>query len=98
MLLFLTKHLLLFITPGGRTSAVRHVGDLGNIFANKKEIANIHIFDRLVTLRGNIKVIGRGLVIHAKRDDLGLGGNEGSRTTGNAGARLACCVIGIAAL
>ena len=43
-------------------------------------------------------MIGRGLVIHAERDDIGLDGDEGSLATGNAGARLACCVIGIAAL
>ena len=31
--------------------------------------------------------------VHAKRDDLGQGGNTGSTTTGNAGARLGCCII-----
>ena len=31
--------------------------------------------------------------LHALRDDLGRGGNVGSRTTGNAGARIACGVI-----
>ena len=31
--------------------------------------------------------------IHQKEDDLGLGGNAGSRTTGNAGSRLGCCII-----
>ena len=33
--------------------------------------------------------------IHAQRDDLGLGGDEGSLATGNAGARLACCTIAL---
>ena len=31
--------------------------------------------------------------VHAGEDDFGRGGDEGSRTTGNAGARLSCCVI-----
>lgn len=33
--------------------------------------------------------------MHAEQDDLGKGGHELSSTTGNAGARVACGVIGI---
>ena len=76
---------------------MRHVGDLGNIFADKHGRANIQIIDSRVKLTGPFNVRGRGIVIHAGRDDLGLGGNAGSLATGNAGSRLACCVIGMIA-
>jgi Cu-Zn family superoxide dismutase len=36
----------------------------------------------------------RGIVIHADKDDLGLGGSPLSNTTGNSGDRLACGIIG----
>ena len=35
-------------------------------------------------------------MVHAGTDDLGRGGHEQSKLTGNAGARPACGVIGIA--
>ena len=42
---------------------------------------------------GDRSVVGRGIVIHADRDDLGQGGDAESKKTGNAGDRLACGVI-----
>ena len=38
--------------------------------------------------------MGRGLIIHADKDDCGQGGNLESLKTGNAGKRIACAVIG----
>lgn len=57
--------------------------------------AVVNITDHQVTLTGPLSVLGRTMVIHADIDDLGKGGHELSPTTGNAGARLACGVIGI---
>ena len=73
----------------------RHVGDLGNVKADSSGKAAINITDDQVTLTGPLSVIGRTMVIHEDIDDLGKGGHELSPTTGNAGARLACGVIGI---
>lgn len=36
----------------------------------------------------------RGIVVHENIDDLGLGGTPLSNSTGNAGGRIACGVIG----
>ena len=68
----------------------RHVGDLGNIELKGTE-ANYHYL-----LRG-IKVAdlwGRSLIVHADEDDLGLGEEEDSKTTGHSGARIGCAIIG----
>jgi Cu-Zn family superoxide dismutase len=69
----------------------------GNVEAAADGVAKIHIEDRLVKLIGATSVIGRSLIVHQDVDDLGKGGVELSLTTGNAGARVACGVIGLAA-
>ncbi|XP_076042160.1 uncharacterized protein LOC143026051 [Oratosquilla oratoria] len=81
---------------GGPDNQERHVGDLGNIFADEHGCAIVDISDRLVSFQPPFSVLGRALVIHEGEDDLGLGGNEGSLKTGNAGGRAGCAVIGIA--
>ena len=91
---------------GGPNDKERHVGDLGNITANKDGICKKTFTDKIIKLKGKNNIIGRCVVIHAGEDDLGKGGldkngniidedkyNE-SKKTGNAGARIACGVIG----
>ncbi|XP_033215059.1 superoxide dismutase [Cu-Zn] [Belonocnema kinseyi] len=80
---------------GGPTDDVRHVGDLGNVEAGDNGVAKVNITDKQIQLKGANNIIGRTLVVHADPDDFGKGGHELSKTTGNAGARLACGVIGI---
>lgn len=70
-----------------------HVGDLGNITADKNGQANFRIVARRVSLLGDRSVVGRAIVIHENQDDLGRGGDQESLKTGNAGDRLACGVI-----
>ena len=81
---------------GGRNSSERHVGDLGNI-KSKNGIAKGVFYDNLITLdtKKLCSIIGRSVIVHEDRDDLGKGGNQESLKTGNAGKRLACGVIGI---
>jgi len=74
----------------------RHVGDLGNVTVGEDGIAKVEITDSQVNLIGELSVIGRSLVVHADEDDLGKGGFPDSLTTGHAGGRVACGVIGIA--
>jgi len=80
---------------GAPTDDNRHVGDLGNIEAGADGVANVNIEDKQLSLKGDLSIIGRSLVVHADIDDLGKGGHELSKTTGNAGGRLACGVIGL---
>lgn len=74
----------------------QQVGDLGNVTADASGVAKINITDAQISLAGANSILGRTVVVHADIDDLGLGGHELSLTTGNAGARVGCGVIGIA--
>ncbi|KAJ7069745.1 superoxide dismutase [Mycena amicta] len=81
---------------GPRGEKTRHVGDLGNIKSDEAGVATFSFEDSLVSLNGPLSVLGRAVVIHAGTDDLGRGGDPESLKTGNAGARAACGVIGLA--
>ncbi|XP_041019837.1 superoxide dismutase [Cu-Zn] 4A [Juglans microcarpa x Juglans regia] len=73
----------------------RHAGDLGNITAGADGTAKIAITDKQIPLSGPNSIIGRAVVVHADIDDLGKGGHELSKSTGNAGGRVACGIIGL---
>ena len=83
-------------THGDINSSERHAGDLGNVISKNRK-ARGTITDKMLSLDFNKKtcILGRMIIVHKDEDDLGLGGNEESIKTGNAGARLACGVIGL---
>jgi Cu-Zn family superoxide dismutase len=84
-------------THGGPDSKIRHVGDLGNILSDQNGRADYIFTDHMIKLRGTkCNIIGRGLIIHADEDDLGLGTFPDSLTTGHSGKRIGCAVIGYA--
>jgi Cu-Zn family superoxide dismutase len=73
----------------------RHVGDLGNLKTDAKGNAQYTFYDDVIRLRGTkANILGRGLIIHADPDDCGSGGYPDSLTTGHAGKRIACAIIG----
>ncbi|XP_072019167.1 superoxide dismutase [Cu-Zn]-like [Amphiura filiformis] len=80
---------------GGPEDDNRHVGDLGNVTAGDNGVAKFEITDKQLNLSGANSIVGRSVVVHAGVDDLGRGGHDDSKTTGHAGARDACGVIGI---
>ncbi|XP_055332027.1 uncharacterized protein LOC129583981 [Paramacrobiotus metropolitanus] len=73
-----------------------HAGDLGNVRANEYGEVIVTVSSPLISLypQSPSFVIGRTLVIHEKPDDLGRGGDQQSRETGNSGARIGCGIIG----
>ena len=74
----------------GPESHKRHVGDLGNIEADEKGHATHDVIDAQLRFDGPTSILGRGLIIHEKADDLK------SQPSGDAGGRISCGVIGVA--
>lgn len=75
-------------TPHGAQTATaknRHVGDLGNITAINSGKAHLELVDSMLAFDGAHSVIGRGVSVHADKDDLT------SQPTGAAGSRALRC-------
>ena len=84
-----------FSAPRGRerphglpNDSKRHWGDLGNLRVNAEGEASVSQFDSVITLNG---ILGRGMIIHALRDQ-----GSSQQPSGASGTRVAQCVIGIA--
>jgi len=75
---------------GGPDATVRHAGDFGNLEADASGKAHYERVDTMISLDGADSIIGHGVIVHEKADDLK------TQPTGNAGARVACGAIGVA--
>tara|TARA_R110001592_G_scaffold210324_3_gene461807 strand:- start:98 stop:631 length:534 start_codon:yes stop_codon:yes gene_type:complete len=74
----------------GPDADMRHVGDLGNVVADKEGNATYKRLDKGIAFDGDNNIIGRGMILHAGTDDMK------TQPTGDAGSRIAQGVIGIA--
>lgn len=75
---------------GAPDAADRHAGDLGNIEADASGKARLELTDKVLKLDGPDSIVGHAVIVHEKADDFK------TQPTGNAGARVACGVIGVA--
>ncbi len=75
----------------GPDAPSRHAGDLGNLKSDDAGKAKLELTLKGISINGNENpIVGRSVIVHASEDDLK------SQPAGNAGARIACGVIGIA--
>lgn len=74
---------------GSPESKMHHLGDLGNIKADKNGMIKKSIMIPGATISGEraFSIINRSVILHSKADDFT------SQPSGNAGARIACAVI-----
>lgn len=76
---------------GGPQQERRHGGDLGNLRANAQGIAELELTVDNITIAGTRNpIIGRAVIVHANPDKFD------AQPSGDAGARIACGVIGVA--
>jgi superoxide dismutase, Cu-Zn family len=77
---------------GAPGAAEHHAGDLGNLTANAAGVADLDLDLPGISVNdGPQQIAGRAVVVHITTDDLT------SQPVGNAGARIAVGVIGVAA-
>jgi superoxide dismutase, Cu-Zn family len=68
----------------------RHMGDLGNLVSDENGQAVLDYIDTVISMSGWDAILGRGVIVHERRDDLE------SQPVGDAGGRIGCGVIGVA--
>jgi len=72
---------------GGPDSAVRHLGDLGNLIADHNGHAYYHRVFNTLSFDGPNTIIGRSIIIHADPDDYK------TQPAGASGAKISCGLI-----
>ncbi len=72
---------------GDPASPMRHLGDLGNIRADKSGNAKFKFHEKIIQLTGDESILNKSLILHADPDDMK------TQPSGNAGKRVACGVI-----
>ena len=75
---------------GAPDSEMRHAGDMGNLTADDSGNAHLDYIDPMISLQGDHSIVGHGVIVHEKEDDLA------TQPTGNSGARIGCGVIAMA--
>ncbi len=78
------------VPHAGPNDIPRHAGDMGNVVAGKDGVGTVEYLDDQIAFEGPNGILGRGIIVHAKADDLK------TQPTGNAGGRVACGVVGVA--
>jgi Cu-Zn family superoxide dismutase len=75
---------------GNRDAGAHHAGDMPNVVADATGTAQVDVLldDVELGTSGPRDVLGRALIVHAQADDYS------TQPSGNAGARIACGVIG----
>ena len=73
---------------GGQNSVHRHIGDLGNIFADSAGKVKLDLKDDYISLNGKNGIVGRAIIIHEDSDKF-------NGEAGGAGKKFAGGVIGI---
>jgi Cu-Zn family superoxide dismutase len=68
----------------------RHTGDLGNIEIKNGKMRKTYDIKGVAVS----DLWGRSIIVHADRDDLGLGSFDDSIITGHSGKRLGCAIFG----
>lgn len=70
---------------GGPSAPIKHLGDLGNLVANKKGVAEKEVL--MMDLKDVNIIKNKTIIVHEKADDLV------SQPSGDSGARIACGII-----